>query len=309
VHTRAAWVIAVLTACLAWSAPAGAAQVQGSLTVTEVTASSVSFTVTAQRTCVTNEQCDYYADLEEVEGEGACPAAYPADPWNAWNGAVLNTGPSTESGTITPRGWLSKVAVAPSRLCLYIYAERAYYLAGGTTITRPGTVGDGGGAPPPGDGTPTIPGFKPKAPVTPGTSGTAAPTSGASTPKLTTCAGYRYQQSAQKALDANPALASGLDHNRNGVACQGLAKRKTYVRTVGVAAAGTSTRAALRRAYGKAFTQGTGYKAQCARRSRTRVRCTVSWQHKGTWAGSVDVVGALRKNEPVVLTQVKVQRP
>ncbi|WCB91468.1 hypothetical protein DSM104299_00139 [Baekduia alba] len=306
-HTRAAWVIVVLTACLAWSAPAGAAQVSGSLQVTGVTATTLSFTVTAQRTCAADEQCDYYADLEELDGDGPCPTDYPSDPWNAWNGDVLNTGPSTETGTITPRRWPSTAAVAPSRLCLFIYADHVYYYVDGTTITRPSTPAGGGTPTTPGAPGSSLPGVpKPKAP---GSSGSSSPTPpGAATTKLT-CAHYVYQQNAQKALDADRSLAARLDPNHDGVACQGLPKRKTYVRTLGTAASATSARAALRHAYGQAFAQRTGFRSRCARRSRIRVRCAVSWQHEGTWTGYVDVVGAIRANRQAILTHVHVRRP
>jgi hypothetical protein len=296
VRTRAAWSIAVLIACLAWSAPAGAAQVDGSLQVTGVTASTVTFTATAKRTCVTDEQCDYFSEIDQIDGDGPCPATRPDNPWIAWTGDVQNTGPSTENATITPRQWSSTDPVGPSRLCLFTYAELNYYLVGSAPIARPAVPG--GNPSPPGTPTPRPPGA-PGAPTPPG----------AVNPATVTCEHYTYQQSAQKALDANSSLAARLDRDGNGVACEGLPKRRTFIQTVGVAAAATTTRAALRRAYGKAFTQRAAYRARCARRSRTRVRCTVSWRHKGTWRGTVDVVGALRKNRPALLTQIHVRRP
>jgi hypothetical protein len=302
VHTRAAWSIAVLTACLAWAAPAGAAQVSGSLAVTGVTATTVSFTATAQRTCVTNEQCDYYPDLLELDGASSCPTTFPGDENNVWNGAVLNTGPSTESGTISPLPWLSGKGSPTSQLCLYVFADRTYYYVDGTTITRPAPPT--GGPDTPGAPTTTTPSST-TTPKTPGSSGS----SGGSTPGKVTCAGYIYQQNAQKALGANPSLAARLDRNHNGIACQDLPKRKTYVKTLGKVASATAARAALRHAYGTSFARGTTYRARCDRRSRVRVRCAVAWQNKGAWSGYVDVVGVIRKNQQAVLTHVHVRRP
>jgi hypothetical protein len=301
VHKRAAWSIAVLTACLAWAAPAGAAQVSGSLAVTGVTATTLSFTATAQRTCVANEQCDYYVDLLELDGASSCPTTFPGDEKNVWNGEVLNTGPSTESATISPTPWLSGKGSAISQLCLYVFADRAYYYVDGTTITRPDPPPTGG-ADTPGSPTTTT------TPKTPGSSGPPG-TSGGPAPGKVTCAGYIYQQNAQKALGANPSLAARLDRNHNGVACQGLPKRKTYVKTLGKVASETSARAALRDAYGTSFARGTKYRARCDRRSRVRVRCAVAWQNQGAWRGYVDVVGVIRKNQQAVLTHVHVRRP
>jgi hypothetical protein len=298
VHKRAAWFITLLTLGLAWAAaPAGAAQVSGSLAVTGTTATTVSFTVTAQRTCGTGEQCDYYADLLELDGAGSCPAAFPGDEKNIWNGDVQNTGPTTESGTISPAPWLSGQGSATSQLCLYVYADSAYYYVGGTTITRP----------PPAAG----PGTPGPSTTTPGSTTTPKPpgSSGGSTPVKVSCAGYTYQQDAQKALRANPSLAARLDGNHNGVACQDLPKRKTYVKTLGKVASATAARAALRHAYGTSFARGTGYHARCVRRSRIRVRCAVAWRNQGTWSGYVDVVGVIRKNRQAVLTHVHVRRP
>lgn len=300
VHKRAAWSIAVLTACLAWAAPAGAALVRGSLTVTGTTPTTLSFTATAQRTCAANEQCDYYADLLELDGSSTCPATFPGDEKNVWNGDVLNAGPSTESGTISPFPWLSGTGSPISQLCLFVFADRTYYYVDGKTITRP-DPSPAGGSDTPGASTTTAPGST-TAPKTPGTPGGSAP-------EEDTCAGYTYQQDAQKALGANPSLAARLDANHNGVACQDLPKRKTYVKTLGKVASATSARAALRRAYGTSFARGTKYRARCDRRSRVRVRCTVTWQDKGTWTGYVDVVGVIRKNEQAVLTHVHVRRP
>jgi hypothetical protein len=311
VRTRAAWAIAVVTACLAWAAPAGAApQVEGTLQVTETTATTVSFTVTGKRTCVTDEQCDYYSDLEEFDGDAPCPTDYPTDGWNSWNGAVLNAGPSTETGTITPRHWLSKdAAVGPSRLCLYLYADRVYYLVAGALITRPALPGGsaGGSGADPAASTGTGGAGTTKAP---GVSGSSSPqTAGGKTPAKLTCATYVYQQRSQQALDANRSLAAQLDQNHNGVACQGLPKRKTYVRTVAVAKSASAVRATLGAIYGRAFTQGTGFRSRCGHVSRTRVRCAVAWHRKGTWAGYVDVMGVIRGNEQKLLTQVHVRRP
>jgi hypothetical protein len=302
VRTRALWSIIVLAACLAWCAPAGAADVDGSIQVTDTTATTVSFTVTAQRTCGEGEQCDYYADLEEFDGDGPCPSAYPADGWNSWNGAVLNTGPSTETGTITPRRWLSKAAIGPSRLCLYIFAEGAYYYVGSSAaITRPVPPAGAGGSTAPSSTTPGTTGGS-------GTSGAPSSTKPGGSATLT-CAHYAYQQTAQQALKANPALAAQLDPDGNGVACQGLPKRKTHIRTVAVSAAAASARTALRHAYGRAFTRGTAYRSSCHRLTRTHVRCAVSWRHGGRWSGHVDVTGALRKNKPTLVTRVRVRRP
>jgi hypothetical protein len=309
VHTRAAWFIAVLTACLAWVGPAGAAQVSGALAVTGTTATTVSFTATAQRTCEASEQCDYYADLLEIDGASSCPATFPGDEKNVWNGEVLNTGPSTESGTISPAPWLSGKGSATSQLCLFVFADGTYYYVGGTTITRPGPPPAAGSDTP---GAPTTtPGSTTTTPKTPGSSGSSGGSggSGGSAPGKDTCAGYTYQQDAQKALGADPSLAARLDPDHNGVACQSLPKRQTYVKTLGKVASATSARAALRHTYGKSFTRGTKYRARCVRQSRVRVRCTVTWQNKGAWRGYVDVVGAIRKNKQTVVTHIHVRRP
>lgn len=149
--------------------PAGAATVSGSLQVTQVTPTSVTFNVTGQRTCAADEQCDYYADLEEVDAPGDCPTT-ASDPENIWNGNVQNTGPTTEIGMIRPRRWTSRDAVAPSRLCLFIFADNVYYFVGGATITRPDA--------PTGDGTSTTPnGTTPLGGTAPG-AGSGSRTSG-----------------------------------------------------------------------------------------------------------------------------------
>jgi hypothetical protein len=290
VRTRAALFTAVLSACLAWSAPAGAAQVGGTLQVTDVARTTVSFTTTVARTCVTDEQCDYFSELDQVDGDGTCPAAHPADPWITWTGNVQNTGPATETATITPRGWGANATAGTSRLCLYTYADLSYYLVAGTTVTQPPPPPGGGGGG--GGGTPGAPGA-PGSPTPPGGS-----------PSTLSCDHYTYRQSAQKALDA-----ARLDRNGDGVACPDLPLRLTTVRTVGTAAAATATATALRHAYGTAFARRAGYKARCARRSRTRMLCTVSWRYKGTYKGTVEVVGVIRKNRQAVLTHVKVKRP
>lgn len=254
--------IGVIAALLAGSATAGAATVSGSLSVLQTTPSSVSFTVTAQRMCAADEQCDYYADLEELDGGGDCPTTYPADPWNAWNGDVQNTGPTTETGTITPRGWLARVPpTTPTRLCLFVFADNAYYYVAGTTVTRPD------GPPPP--GTTTTPPPAGGTTPAPGSGGTTRPVTGTS-----------------RRTPAAPA-----------------------VRTVALTKASASAKAALKKAYGKRFTQGKRYRASCRRVSKTHVRCAVSWQRGGTWKGTVDVTGAVRNGRQVLLTRVRVRKP
>jgi hypothetical protein len=259
--------IAALIGSAAGAGAAGAATVSGSLQVTATTPTSVTFTVNGQRTCVPDEQCDYYADLEEFDGAGDCPTTYPSDPWNAWNGNVQNTGPTTEVGMITPRRWPAPSDPGPERLCLFIFADNVYYLVGGTVITRPG--------PPPSDAR-TIP---PGGITLPGSGGTAT-TPGGTTPGGSTTS-----------------TPSSL--------------RTVAVRTVALTKAAASAKAALKRTYGKKFTQGKRYRATCKRvgRSRIHVRCAVSWQRAGTWRGTVDVTGAVRSGRQVLLTRVRVRRP
>ncbi len=307
-HRRAAWVVAITSAALAWGAPvAGAApQVEGTLQVTQVTASDVSISVTTQRTCVAGEQCDLFAEVDQLPDDAGCPTTRPADPWIFWTGDVHTAGPATEANTATPRQWTSKDDVKPSRLCLYVYADGGYTLVGDEVITRParpagpGTGGGGTG----GTGGQSPSGSAPK----PGSSG-GTPTSGASSPTGKGCGRFTYQQSAQKALDADRSLAATLDRNGDGVACQGLPKRKTYVKTLATRASATYTAAALRRAYGASFAKRANYAARCSRLTRTRVRCRVAWTTKASaYAGYVDVVGVIRRNQQAVLTHVHVTR-
>jgi hypothetical protein len=265
VRIRVVGFIVVIAALLAGAGAAGAATVSGSLSVLQTTSTSVTFTVTAQRTCVTDEQCDYYADLEAFDGGGDCPTTYPADPSNVWNGDVQNTGPTTETGTITPHGWQARVPpTTPTRLCLFIFADNAYYYAGGTTVTRP----DG----PPAPGTTTTP-----------------PPGGATTPGTTTPPGGTTRPVTGSSRSRTPATPA--------------------VRTVALTKASASAKAALKKAYGKRFTQGRRYKASCRRVSKAHVRCAVSWQHGGTWRGTVDVTGAIRKGRQVLVTRVRVRKP
>jgi hypothetical protein len=158
-----------ISAFFAAAGPAGAATVTGSFTPNDIQATSVSFTVTGQRTCAADEQCDYYSDLEDLTGGGDCPTTYPADPWNTWNGQVQNTGPTTETGTVSPRGWLAG-GTGPERMCLFIFADGIYYYVGGADLTPPdpnaGTAGSW---------TPTEP-----PPARPSTGTTTTPTSGTS---------------------------------------------------------------------------------------------------------------------------------
>jgi hypothetical protein len=289
--------VAVLAAAVAWCAPAGAASVSGSLEVTSVEATSVSFTFTAKRTCADGEQCDYFSEVDQLVGDGPCPADRPNDPWILWTGDVQNTGPTTERGQATPRGWSGTAPAGRSRLCLYTYAEGVYHLVDDAVIARPGEDsatpggGTGPGGPRPGGG----PGG-----TTP--SGKGSPATGA-------CARYAYQQSAQAALKADPSLAARLDRNGNGVACESLRKRKSYIPTVALRQASIAARAGLRKMYGSSFTERRRYHERCARVTRTRVRCSVSWRHGGTWRGSVHVVGRLRQNKRMVIVRPHVLRP
>jgi hypothetical protein len=291
--------VAVLVAAMAWCAPAGAATVSGSLKVTSIDATTVSFTFTVKRTCAGGEQCDYFSEIDQLTDDGPCPAGRPNDPWILWTGDVQNTGPTTERGQATPRGWGGTAPVGRSRLCLYTYADGVYYLVDDSVIAHPGE----GATTPGGDGT-TPGGSRPGA----GPGGTSKP-SGNGSPTKGACARYAYQQSAQTALKADPSLAARLDRNGNGVACESLRKRKRYVPTVALRRAALAARAGLRKMYGSSFTERRRYHERCARVTRTRVRCSVSWRHGGTWKGSVHVVGRLRKNKRTVIVRPHVLRP
>lgn len=267
----------VVIAALAGSAgagAAGAATVSGSLQVTATTPTSVAFTVTGQRTCAPDEQCDYYAELDEVDGAGDCPTTRPSDPYNAWNGNVQNTGPTTEVWTITPHHWLQSGAVGPERLCLYIYADYVYYYVSGTVISRPGGGGQTGG----GGGTGTQPGG------------------------ITLPGGGRTGSGGSSTTPGTTARPGGSTTPSS---------RTVAVATVALTKASASAKAALKKAYGKRFTQGKRYKATCRRvgRSRTHVSCAVSWQRGGTWKGTVDVTGAVRNGRQVLVTRVRVRKP
>ncbi|HET6507279.1 MAG TPA: hypothetical protein VFG42_10860 [Baekduia sp.] len=303
------WVIAVLAAAAAWCAPAGAAQVSGSLQVTATTSTSVSFTFTVKRVCSGGEQCDYFSELDQLTDASACPATRPHDPWILWTGDVQNTGPATETGRARPRGWSGAAVVGPTRLCLYTFTDGDYTLVATAVITRP-SGGDPGDASPGGDGsTPTT--TQPGGGTGSGTgAGGATPKAPLSKPsaRTVTCLRYTYQQDAQKALKSDKTLAARLDRNGNGVACENLPKHKRYVATIALRDAATATRAALRRSHGTAFAAGSRYHARCRRTARTRVRCAVAWRHGGTWTGYVDVVSTLRANERVVATHVHVRR-
>jgi hypothetical protein len=268
VRIRVVGFIVAVAALAAGTGSAGAATVSGSLQVTAIGPTTVTFNATGQRTCAPDEQCDYFADLENLLGDGDCPATYPDDPWNAWNGNLQNTGPTTEVWTITPRGWTGTAAVGPERLCLYIFADSVRYLVGGTVINRPAGAQPGGGGTTNPPGGITLPGSG-----RPGTGGTGT-TGGAST--------------------RTPAPS-----------------RTVRVSTVALTKAATSAKAALKKAYGKRFTQGKRYRSSCRRvgRSRTHVRCTVSWQHAGTWKGTVDVTGAVRSGRQVLVTRLRVRAP
>jgi hypothetical protein len=301
-----AWVIAVVVGAAAWCAPAGAAQVSGSLQVTATTATSVSFTFTAKRTCSGGEQCDYFSELDQLLDASACPAERPADPWIVWTGDVQNTGPTTETGRATPRGWAGGPATGESsRLCLYTFADDVYYLVADALITR---VAGG-----PGNSTPAanvpFPGAPKPGGGNAGSGDGSKPALGKPSAATVSCLRYTYQESAQKALESDRTLARRLDRNGDGVACENLPKHKSYIFTVGLRDAASATRAALRRVYGTAFTGGTGYHARCRRAARTHVRCSVAWRHRGTWTGSVDVAGTLHRNQRVIVTRLHVLRP
>jgi hypothetical protein len=271
VRIRVVGFIVAIVALAASAGSAGAATVSGSLQVTATDATTVTFNASAQRTCAPDEQCDYYADLENFLGGGDCPTTYPADPFNAWNGNVQNTGPTTEVGMITPRAWTGAADPGPERLCLYIFADSVYYYVGGTVINRPA------GAPP--AGARTIP---PGGITLPGGGRTGG---GSTTPGGGTTGG---------ASTRTP-----------------TSSRTVAVRTVALTQAAASAKAALKRAYGKRFTQGRRYRASCRRvgTSRIHVRCTVSWQRAGTWRGTVDVTGAVRGGRQVLVTRVRVRKP
>jgi hypothetical protein len=276
VRNRVVGFIVVLAAFLGGAGAAGAATVSGSLSVTATTPTSVSFTVVGQRTCAADEQCDYYADLEDLDGAGDCPTTYPSDPYNIWNGQVDNTGPTTETGTVTPKNWTGRGAVGPQRLCLYIFADGTYYYVSGTTITRPDPPADGGG-------TTTTPG------------GSTNPPGGITLPGSGGAGGANGGRSPG-------APVTGSSGTRTPAT-------RVTVRTVALTKASTSARAALKKAYGKKFTQGRHYRATCRRVSRTHVRCAVSWQRGGTWKGTVDVTGAIKRGKQVLVTRVRVKRP
>jgi hypothetical protein len=291
-----AWgsIVAVLAAAVAWCAPAGAAQVSGSLQVTVTGPTSISFTFTTKRACAGGEQCDYFSELDQLDDDTSCPLGRPSNPWILWTGDVQNTGPTTETGQATPRGWN---AVAPrTRVCLYTYAEGEYSLTASALIAQPPGGAPGGGSTPGGTQPGGPNGTSPRSPGT----GSAA----------TDCARYPYQQNAQAALKADPTLAAGLDRNGNGVACETLPKRKTYISTVALRKAATAARAGLRDMYGAYFLNRHRYHERCVRITRTRVRCSVSWRYDGgTWRGSVSVVGRLRNNKSVLVARPHVLRP
>jgi hypothetical protein len=277
VRIRVVGFIVVIAALAGGSAgAAGAATVSGSLQVTATTPTSLSFTVNAQRTCTPDEQCDYVAILDEADGTGDCPNPRPYDTWNAWNGNVQNTGPTTEVHTITPRGWNGSGAAAPEKLCLYILADNVYYYVDGTTITEPAGGGGGGTTNPP--GTFPLPGTR-----TGTGTGTGSGTTGTGTGRT----------------------------GASGTTTPSSSSRTVAVRTVALTKAAVSAKAALKKAYGKKFTQGKRYKAVCRRvgRSRIHVSCAVSWQRSGTWTGTVDVTGAVRGGRQVLVTRVRVRKP
>lgn len=313
---RRAWVGVVLAVALGWCASADAAQVSSTLTIKQVTATTVSFSLTSKRIC-NGEQCDYFSELDQLTDDSPCPASRPNDPWIAWTGNVQTTGPTTETGKITPRGWLGNPAAPPTRVCIYTYADRIYYLTADAVIkqpdpTTPGTPGSGGDSSDDGAGSGSGGG---------GGGGASDPgnkvVAGASVPGGTgpvranqvSCRNFVYQQTAQKALEQNKSLAARLDRNGNGTACENLEKLKSYVNTVAMRKAAIASRAALREAYGARFAQASGYHERCRRISRTRVRCSVAWEHAGRWTGYVDVAGLIRDNDRLVTTHVHVARP
>jgi hypothetical protein len=313
---RRAWVVVVLGAALGWCGQAQAATVSGSLTVKQVTATSVTFSLTAKRTCAGGEQCDYFSEIDQLADDGPCPADHPHDPWITWTGNVQTTGPTTETGKIGPRGWTGLAAVPPTRLCVYTYADRVYYLIADAVIQPPtgdpgtpngggsgGTGDNGGGA---GGGGTTTTGSK-SDPIVAGASDPVG--TGPVKASAVSCKNFVYQQTAQKALERNRSLAARLDRNGNGAACENLEKRKSYVNTVAMRKAAIATRAALRAAYGTRFAQASGYHERCRRIARTRVRCSVSWERAGRWTGYVDVAGLIRDNDRLVTTHVHVARP
>lgn len=285
---------------VAWCAPAGAAEVSGSLEVTATTATSVAFSFTVTRTCADGEQCDHFSEIDQLADTSACPATHPSDAWWIfWTGQVQNGGPVTESGVSTPRGWSSSAPAASSRLCLYTFADSTFQLVADAVITRP--AGATGGP------TPNV--NLPPSLLPGGGSGGTKPGGGPNATMSAACKAYIYQERAQRALERDPKLKATLDPDGDGVACQGLPKRKTYISTVSLREAATATRAALRKGRGAAFTKGTGYRVRCKRTHRTRVRCSVSWRHDGKWTGYVDVIGALRKNQRITVTHVHVIKP
>src|SRR3954471_16349794 len=144
-----------------------------------MTATNVSVLFTAKRTCADGEQCDYYSEIIQLPDTSACPADRPYDPfWILWTGNVQNTGPTTENGTATPRGWSGPTPAGASRLCQYVYADGVYYyvddgLIAPTAGATPGGSGPGGGAGPGSGGTPKPP--------------------GTASPKADSCKRYTYQ--------------------------------------------------------------------------------------------------------------------
>lgn len=282
------WVVGVV-AVLAWCGPAGATvTATGSLKVTSTSTTSVSFSVSVDTRCTeATEACGFFAELDQLDGTGACPAERPLNNWNLWNGEVQEVGPWSGGSTETPQGWKPTGGAPPSRLCLYVYVNQAYYLVDGTTIQQP----------PPGSPPSTPPGTRP-----PGGSDPNGPA------PTTRCSSFKYQQSAQRALKRDRRLAATLDPDGDGVACETLPKQLLRVATLSTSASATRTRAALRARYGARFTRRTAYRATCSRLSRTRVRCRVTWRHGGPYTGYVDVVGVIRNNKQTVLVHVHVAR-
>jgi hypothetical protein len=292
----------VIVAGLLIASPAQAGQVSGQLQVTQIAGSSVAFSVTAARTCAPAEYCGYFAVIDELEGDVACPSARggsDARVW--WVGDVQDTGPSTESATQQPYSW-SATATGAVRLCLYVYANSIYHVLGGVTVVPGGTP------PAAASGQAVVPG--PATPATPSVPSAPTPAVPAPTPPSApeaSCDDYEYRQDAQDALDGDPSLQKALDANGDGVACGQLPRRISRVATLGKAEAARFAAVALRRSYGGRFTSRTGWAISCGRLSRVRVRCAVRWRHAGTWRGTVTVVGVIRDNKQSVIWHVKVR--